>query len=220
MYYDLTVDCSRCATMTEIKICGLTNRGDAAAASEFGADYLGFVMYPKSPRAVTASEVRDIVTVLRKPVRAVGVFVNGRRAAIERAVEQCGLYAVQLCGDERPEEYEEFPVEVWRAVRRRDSGWEPLPEHWPAARYVVDAASPGLYGGTGKVADWMAAKSLALARPVMLAGGLTPDNVAEGVRTVRPTGVDVASGVESAPGRKDRAKLERFIAAVRSGDGG
>lgn len=200
----------------EIKICGLTNVEDAAAAARFGADYLGFVLYPKSPRATNAQAVAEILAALPPAVRAVGVFVNSKRAEIERVAADCRLHAVQLHGDERPEDFRELPLPVWRAVRFRDGAWRPRPADWPGAtRYVVDAAVPGRYGGTGVAADWEAAGRLAAERPVMLAGGLTLDNLAEAIRAVRPLGVDAASGVETEPGRKDHRRLRQFIERAR-----
>lgn len=110
-----------------------------------------------------------------------------------------------------------MPLPVWRAVKRVAAAWAPVPAQWPAARYLVDAAVAGQYGGTGQVADWAAAAELARAHAVMLAGGLTPENVAEAVRAVQPLGVDVVSGVEREPGRKDHARMAAFIRAARGG---
>jgi phosphoribosylanthranilate isomerase len=125
------------------------------------------------------------------------------------------LYAVQIHGDETAGEFRGAGLTVWRAVRLGGGTYRPDPASWPAERYVVDAAVPGQYGGTGRPADWQAASALARRFPVMLAGGLTPRNVADAVRAVRPVGVDVASGVEIEPGRKDRRKVAAFIGAAR-----
>jgi phosphoribosylanthranilate isomerase len=200
----------------DIKICGMTSAADARAAADLGADYLGFVFYPRSPRAVTPAQVRAIRAELPAEIRLVGVFVNLPRAAVLKALEICRLDIVQLHGDETAKDYGDLPAPVWRAVRREGAVWTPAPEAWPAAqRLLVDAAAPEAYGGTGRTADWRAAAVLARARPCMLAGGLTPANVAAAIRAVRPAGVDVASGVEAQPGRKDRRKMAAFIAAVR-----
>ncbi|MBN1557237.1 MAG: phosphoribosylanthranilate isomerase [Lentisphaerae bacterium] len=200
----------------EIKICGLTCAEDARIALDAGADYLGFVFYPDSPRAVTAPRAAAILAALGRPCRAVGVFVNAVPDEVARVAAACGLHAVQIHGDEPADAFAGFPVPVWRAVRCGTEGVRPDPAAWPAQRYVVDAAVPGRYGGTGVRADWERAARLAAAQPVMLAGGLTPDNVAGAVRTVRPLGVDVSGGVEAAPGRKDPARLAAFIRGARS----
>jgi phosphoribosylanthranilate isomerase len=200
----------------EIKICGLTTRDDAAAALEAGADYVGFVFWARSPRAVAPGAVARIVAVLGAEAKAVGVFVNASPKEVVRIVGDCGLHAAQIHGDERAEAFAGIGCRVWRAVRRIRGRWQPAPGRWRAERYVVDAAVEGRYGGSGVLADWPAAAQLAGRRPVMLAGGLTPDNVAPAVRMVRPLGVDVSSGVESAPGRKDYREMKRFIRAARS----
>jgi phosphoribosylanthranilate isomerase len=203
---------------TEVKICGLTNRDDAAAAAAAGADYLGFVLYSGSPRGITAMDLARILDKLENMGNLVGVFVNEPRASVEKTAVDCGLCAVQIHGDEGPEGFVDFPVPVWRAVCVEGSTASPSPRAWPAARYVVDAAVAGMYGGTGQAADRDAAARLAAELPVMLAGGLRPDNVAAAVRAVRPLGVDTASGVEAEPGKKDHAKLKAFIEAVRNCD--
>ncbi|MCA1808832.1 MAG: phosphoribosylanthranilate isomerase, partial [Lentisphaerae bacterium] len=136
-------------------------------------------------------------------------------AVVARVASECGLAAVQLHGDELSENYRGTAVPVWRAVRLAGRVARPDPRRWPAQRYVVDAAAPGRYGGTGLTVDWTVAGALARQQPVMLAGGLTPDNVAAAVRRARPLGVDVAGGVELRPGRKDRHKMREFVRAAR-----
>ena len=204
--------------MTQVKICGLTNREDAAAALAMGADYLGFVLYPKSPRGITPSTLAAILAALDGPVKAIAVFVNTPRAEVEQVAADCGLHAVQIHGDEAAAEFTDMPLPVWRAVRLDADGAHPSPHAWNAARYVVDAAPTGIYGGAGIRADPAAAARFAAAHPAMLAGGLTADNVAGAIRTVQPLGVDVTSGIEAAPGRKDHTRMQRFIAAARSAD--
>lgn len=204
----------------DIKICGLTNLADARAALEAGADFLGFVLYARSPRGISGPALREIAEGLPGRARMVGVFVNEQPDIVARIASDCGLCAVQLHGDERPDEFAGLNMPVWRSVRiRPDGAANPAPEQWPAARYVVDADAPGLYGGTGGTADWNAAAELARTVPVMLAGGLTPENVAQAIAEVRPKGVDVAGGVESEPGKKDHRKLKAFIAAARKAGG-
>jgi len=200
----------------EIKICGLTNADDARAALDAGADYLGFVLYGKSPRAVTAEGVKAILRDAGGGSKAVGVFVNASPDEVRDAVMHCGLAAVQIHGDETAQDFRDMPVPVWRALAAADGKWVPLPAAWPAAaRYIVDAAAPGQYGGTGSKADWALAAALAKQMPVMLAGGLRPENVEDAVNRVRPRGVDVSSGVELRPGIKSHPAIRTFIAAAR-----
>ena len=200
----------------EVKVCGLTNLDDAKAAWNGGADYLGFVLYPKSPRYIAVSALAAILNALPKDCRAVGVFVNESRRVVESVAKECGLYAVQLHGDESAGEFVDMPVPVWRAVWFRDHAWAPAPDAWPVDRYLIDAAARGVYGGAGISADWKRAAAFAKRHCSMLAGGLTPDNVAKAIATVNPAGVDVVSGVESAPGKKDIKKLEAFIRNAKS----
>ena len=200
----------------EIKICGLTNRDDAVAALDFGADYLGFILYSKSPRGITASKLADILGHITKPFNAIAVFVNEQRKSIEAIAGDCGLYAVQLHGDEKPENFAELPFKIWRAVKYVNNAFAPSPEKWNADRFLVDAAVKGKHGGTGVKADWVKAAELAAKYPVMLSGGLNPENVAEAVRAVKPLGVDAATGIESSPCKKDLKKMKRFIQAVKA----
>ena len=199
----------------EIKICGITNGEDARAAVALGVDYLGFVLYPKSPRAVTAERVKQVLDELDAPCKAIGVFVNSSREEVEAAVDACGLWAAQIHGDETAEMFAESPVRLWRALKMMPTGPEPNPSGWAAERYVVDAAVPGAYGGTGVTADWESARDVARGCPVLLAGGLTRENVAVAIRSVRPLGVDVSSGVELGKGKKDHARMEAFVAQAR-----
>lgn len=199
----------------EVKICGLTNLADASVALDAGADYLGFVLYARSPRAVQPDQLAEIVSQLGSGVRAIGVFVNETPERVVQIVEQCGLYAAQIHGDEVPLGFDQMPFHLWRAVWLKASRIKPEPANWPADRYVVDAAVPGQYGGSGVTADWSAAERLAEVCPVMLAGGLTPDNVTAAIRAVHPLGVDVSSGVESSPGHKDHNAVRQFIAAAK-----
>jgi len=200
----------------EIKICGLTNLEDARAAQSAGADFLGFVLYRRSPRGITVGTLRRIIDRLSGSPKVVGVFVNAPRNKVMRVAEDCGLFAVQFHGDESVDAAPAMPAVVWRAVRFCHGAASPLPEEWPAERYVLDATTPGVYGGTGIPVDWTAASALARQYPVMLAGGLTPENVTDAMRRVHPLGVDVASGVEKTPGKKDHQKIEAFIRAVRN----
>ena len=200
----------------DVKICGLTNRDDVRQALDDGADYVGFVLYDDSPRGIKASAMLKILDGVLRPCRAVGVFVNEPRAVVEQVASDAGLFAVQVHGDEAPEDFVGLSVPVWRAVRLTADGAGPAVAAWAAERFVVDAAVPGRYGGTGRTADWSAAASFARECTTMLAGGLTPGNVAEAIRAVRPHGVDTASGVEERPGKKDARAVREFIRAVRA----
>ena len=202
--------------MFSIKICGLTTFDDALAALEAGADYLGFVTYSKSPRGIDATVLRAICEKLPAGARTVGVFVNASRAIVETVACDCGLTVVQLHGDELSGAFQGLAWPLWRAVRLSDGLCRPSPDDWPAERYVVDAAPAGVYGGAGQTADWIAAADFARRHAMLLAGGLTPENVAEAVCAVRPAGVDVASGVEASSGRKDRACVRLFIERARA----
>jgi len=204
----------------DIKICGISNVEDARVALAAGADYVGFVLYPPSPRGVSVEEMKRILGELDVPARAVGVFVNQSRRAVLDVVRDCGLAVAQIHGDEPATEFANMPVTTWRAVKVADGAIVPDPGRWAADRYVIDADVPGMYGGTGVAADWERAAELAAGHAVMLAGGLTPANVAQAVKEVRPRGVDVASGVEREPGRKDPAAVRAFIAAAREGMNG
>ncbi len=209
--------------MTQIKICGITNLNDALAAIDAGADLLGFNFYPKSPRYIEVGVCRDITSKLRQRSARrvlVGVFVNAATAEIHTTLETCGLDLAQLHGDEPPEMLAELGPRAFKAIRlSAESSVAPFQPSAPASAshpaLLVDAAVKGVYGGSGVVADWSAAEKLARQFPLLLAGGLTPENVAEAVRRVQPWGVDVASGVETGPRAKDPQKIMRFIEEVR-----
>lgn len=202
----------------KIKICGITNAEDAQAAVEAGADALGFVFYDKSPRFVEAGIVKRIVTGLPPFVLPVGVFVNEDVKVVRDLMDECGLALAQLHGDEGASYCETLARPVLKALRLRNRGsLLAIREYTGRAQvrgFVVDAIAENTYGGTGLPADWTLAAEVAKATPVLLAGGLTPENVQEAIRTVRPYGVDVSSGVEASPGKKDRAKLQAFIRAA------
>lgn len=203
---------------TKIKICGITNLPDARLAVELGADALGFIFYPKSPRYIPVAKAADICSALPPFVVKVGVFVDELEYEIEKALGECLLNALQFHGDEPPGFCQKFPAKSIKAIRVRDEA-----SLRAAAEYDVDAVLLDTYseterGGTGKTFDWtlaLKAKEL-LAPPVILSGGLTTVNVQEAIRRVRPYAVDVSSGVEREPGKKDPEKLRRFIELCRS----
>jgi phosphoribosylanthranilate isomerase len=202
--------------MTKIKICGIKTVDEALAAMDAGADMLGFNFYPKSPRYISVGQCRDIMSVMRKygQITYVGVFVNASVAEIRATMETAALTLAQLHGDETSEMMRSLDGRAFKAFRGapdRLNGF--AREEAPAL--LVDASVKGAYGGTGITADWKSTAELAKHIPLLLAGGLTPENVADAVRQVRPWGVDVASGVESAPGVKDVQKMKAFVHAVR-----
>lgn len=203
----------------KVKICGITNEQDALVAVEAGADALGFIMYRKSPRFVEPAMVKRIIDGLPPFVAAVGVFVNEEAAAVRRLMDECGLTMAQLHGDESAAYCEGLGRPSMKALRLKDRGtFLVLAEFQGRANvraFVLDAFSDQAYGGTGQTVDWTLAAEAARASRVLLAGGLTPDNVAEAIRQVRPYGVDVSSGVEVRPGQKDHAKVQAFIQAAR-----
>jgi phosphoribosylanthranilate isomerase len=208
--------------MTKIKICGIKKLSDALAAMDAGADLIGFNFYPKSPRYVEVGLCRGIMSVMRTcggHIRYVGVFVNASVGEIHATMETCGLSLAQLHGDETPELLQELDGRGFKAFRGVPENIDRFAgKRVPA--FLLDASVKGVYGGSGVTADWSMATELAKSHPLLLAGGLTPENVADAVRQVKPWGVDVASGVESEPGRKDAAKMAAFVHAVKTVDDG
>jgi len=204
--------------VTRVKICGITVAEDAAAAVEAGADALGFVFAPGTPRLVRSEVVERIVRDLPPFVTTVGVFVNQPLEEVLQVVGRCRLQAVQLHGDE-PEEYSRsLPIRVIKGIRVRDARDLAPIGVYPAHAFLLDAFVEGKAGGTGTTVPWDLARQAKGNAPIILSGGLRPETVAQAVRTVRPYGVDVSSGVEASPGRKDHKKVREFIAAVREAD--
>jgi phosphoribosylanthranilate isomerase len=205
--------------MVKVKICGITSLEDAQVAVAAGVDALGFVMYRKSQRHVEPAVVRSIVAELPPFVLPIGVFVNEDSLVVRNLMDECGLALAQLHGDESPFYCESLGRPSLKAIRlkNRDS-FLALAEFRGRANvrgFLVDAYSEQAYGGTGRTVDWALAQEAARASPVLLAGGLTPANVSEAIQVVRPYGVDVSSGVEERPGKKDPVKVRAFIEAAR-----
>ena len=202
--------------MTKIKICGIKSVKDALAAIDAGADLLGFNFYPKSPRYIDVGRCRDIMSVMRKygQITYVGVFVNASVSEIRATLETCGLNLAQLHGNETSEMVQALYGKAFKAFRGVPESVNGFARE-EAPAILVDASIKGAYGGTGVTADWNGAAELAKYYPILLAGGLTPENVTEAVRRVHPWGVDVASGVESSPGVKDVNKMKAFVQAVK-----
>ncbi len=202
--------------MTRVKICGLTSVEDARLVVEAGASAVGMIFWPDSPRGVSVAQAREIARVIPPFVQRVGVFVNATPDEAQEVASAVGLDALQLHGDEEPD--------AWAAVRwplvkaltlstYAGSGWLTR-----ARAILLDAHDPVRRGGTGQRIDWAAARHLAGDRPFVLAGGITPDNVEAAIAQAAPSAIDVASGVESAPGRKDPARVAALFAAVRRAD--
>lgn len=217
----------------QIKICGVTTVDDARAAADAGADAIGLNFYPRSPRALDVDRAATVAEALPAGVARVGVFVNASAEEISQVVIGVGLTHIQLHGDEPPEllsELAALPVSIIKAFRVGPDGGA-LVRGWlerasqlqvrPVA-CLIDANQPGAYGGTGQVADWPLFRTLAeidRQLPMILAGGLTSDNVAEAIAAAHPAAVDTASGVESAPGHKDIVRMGSFILAARAAFG-
>ncbi len=206
-----------------VKICGLTSLDDALAAVEAGADMLGFNFYPPSPRYLSPQACRQIITSLenrQSRLTTVGVFVNASAEQIQAILDDCGLDLAQLSGDEPAHTLHCLGGRAFKALRPANPGalqqaLNCYPARQGSPAWLVDAYRAGEYGGTGHIADWSLAAGLAARAPVLLAGGLTPQNVAAAVAQVQPWGVDTASGVESRPGHKDARKMAAFIQAAR-----
>jgi phosphoribosylanthranilate isomerase len=211
------------AAPVRVKICGITQLDDALAAAEAGADALGFNFYPKSPRYLSLGKAAAILKKLPPFVGRVGVFVNPTQAEVERALGSMRLDWLQFSGDEDFDFVSRFPADmVIKAFRiKAKADLKACGPFSASAAFLLDARVEGAYGGTGKVFPWELAREAKkrFGRPLILAGGLTPDNVAEAVKKVGPWAVDTASGVESSPGKKDKATMRRFIqAAKRAGE--
>ncbi len=214
--------------MFRIKICGITSVEDALAAVDAGADAIGLNFYPPSSRFVSLDTVAEISAAVTDQAKKIGVFVNADLATIQQARDAAKLDGVQLHGDESPKfAAQAFGCSIIRARRIDQQGIAAIEDDLKAClaagripdAVLVDATSPGQYGGTGKTLSWpeLADHCNWLAgRSLILAGGLTPENVAEAIQTVRPFGVDVASGVESSPGVKDREKIRAFVEAAKT----
>lgn len=205
--------------MTKVKICGITRLEDAKSAVDAEADALGFVFYHQSARYIQPEKARDIITQLPPFVVPVGVFVNEEASVILRILKATGIQVIQLHGDESPEFCRQFSIKVIKAFRVQ--GHSDL--HEIVSRYHVDAILLDTYsqdtpGGTGKIFPWEMADKVKPYGPVILAGGLTADNVAEAIRRVHPYAVDVSSGVETKPGYKDEVRIREFVRRVRKCD--
>lgn len=202
----------------QIKICGITTVNDAMICANYGADALGLVFYPRSPRYVSLEQAAGIAAELPSRVAKVGVFVNESYETIMTTVSSCRLSAVQLHGRESPElvhRLRENGVAVIKCLYVRGQPGIDAAESYPASAFLVECSAGKMPGGNARSWDWSAARSFAEKDPTVIAGGLAPENVGQAIAAARPDAVDVSSGVESVPGRKERRKVRDFISAVR-----
>jgi len=202
--------------MVKVKICGITSLEDALTAIDAGADALGFVFYSRSPRHVSPEQAAEIIGRLPPFVQTIGLFVNEETAVVNTTADQCGLDLIQLHGEETPGYCDSIRRRIIKAFRVKDRSTLDLLAQYKVSGYLLDAWSPVAYGGTGQTFNWeIAAEASKRGHRIVLAGGLTPDNVAESIRQTCPYGVDISSGVEIEPGRKDAGKVRLFIERAR-----
>ena len=202
---------------TQVKICGITSVADALAAAEAGADMIGLMFYEHSPRHINLATGVEISRSLSPFVLRVGVFVDPDEAQVMEAISACGLNLLQFHGEETSDFCTQFGLMSVKALRVRDAESLNLLAKFNTDAFLLDAYSKSGLGGTGEKFNWnLAVEAQKFGKPIFLAGGLTPENVAEAVTKVRPFAVDVSSGVESAPGNKDAAKVKAFITAAKS----
>ncbi|MGE3538899.1 MAG: phosphoribosylanthranilate isomerase [Candidatus Tectimicrobiota bacterium] len=202
--------------MTQVKICGITSATDAQAALEAGADMLGFIFYPPSPRSITPEQARAIVACLPQDVTTVGVFVNESVDTVTCMARTSGVRMVQLHGTESPALCAQVPWPVIKALRFTAEVQPEIMGQYTVEAFLIEGFHPLLYGGGGVQADWHRVASLHHYGRLILAGGLQPANVQEAIRIVRPYAVDVCSGVEATPGIKDWGKVRAFIQQAKT----
>jgi len=201
---------------TKVKICGITSVADGLTAAAAGADMIGLMFYDQSPRHITLAQATEISRALPPFLQRVGVFVNPDEAQVMEAIAACGLNLLQFHGDETSEFCTQFGLMSVKAIRIRDAESLQQLENFQTGAFLLDTYSKNGLGGTGEKFNWnLAVEAQKFGKPIFLAGGLTPENVADAVRQVQPFAVDVSSGVEFAPGKKDAAKVQAFIKAVR-----
>lgn len=204
--------------MTKIKICGITNIEDAILAIDLGADALGFIFYRESKRYIDSSEARDIISELPPFITTVGVFVNQDSDEIMDTKENAGFDTIQLHGDESTELCKNLGERVIKTIRVRDTINSEEVQSYPVQAILFDTYSTKGYGGTGESFSWEILEDLNTSKRIILSGGLSPENVSQAIRIVKPYAVDVSSGVEEYYGKKSPEKLKKFIEAVRDGD--
>lgn len=202
--------------MVKVKICGITRSEDAHNALDAGADALGFIFSPSSPRFIEPHVARTIIASLPPFVTPVGVFVDATRARIMEIVAESGVRCLQFHGHESPRDLEGYPLQVYKAFRVQ-AGFDPRQiVSYGRTVCMLDTYSKERHGGTGRTFDWSIAREASRLARIILSGGIHPDNVADAIRTVRPYAIDVSSGVESAPGVKDPARIRRLMHEIRA----
>lgn len=202
-----------------IKICGITNTDDALLSAKLGADALGFIFYKKSPRYISPVDAKSIIKKLPPFVSRVGVFVNESRDSVIETATECSLTAVQLSGDETRDFLMSLPFRAIKAIRvKDDSSLRVIRSYNPGATILLDSFVPGAYGGTGTSFDWQLVGGYLNDYHIIMAGGLRPENVSDMVSGLKPYGVDVSSGVEQSPGKKDPEKLRSFVRNVKNAE--
>jgi len=203
--------------MIQTKICGITELADALCAAENGAAAVGFIFYAPSPRHIEPAGARMIIDRLPRPLVKVGVFVNETAAEVKRIYDYCGLDMIQLHGDESPEYCRQFPKDrLIKALDLKSDDDLKIAAAYEAAAILVDSRRAGLYGGTGKTADWDLARRVL--QPMILSGGLNDSNVADAIKKVHPSALDINSGVERAAGKKDHEKIARIMQRIHKAD--
>ena len=202
--------------MVKVKICGVTNISDAYSAAECGVDALGFIFYPKSQRYIQPEKAKEMIQRLPCEVIQTGVFVNQEIQEVKEIAKFCDLSLIQLHGDESPQYCSQFPISsLIKAVSLRTEEDLLSLKNYPVGAVLVDAYEPGCYGGTGRISNWRLAIKVKETHPLILAGGLNTENIREAIETVRPQAVDINSGVEISPGKKDHNKMGKIIRIIR-----
>jgi phosphoribosylanthranilate isomerase len=202
--------------MIGIKICGITNVGDARSAVEYGVDALGFIFYPKSKRYVSPGKAREMIRELPCEVIRVGVFVNQEIGEVKKIARFCNLSLIQLHGDESPQYCGQLSgFSLIKAISPRTEAEVLRLGDYPVGAILVDAYEQGRYGGTGKTSDWRLAIKVKERYPIILSGGLNADNIREAIEAVKPQAVDINSGVEISPGKKDPDKIREIVEIAR-----
>jgi phosphoribosylanthranilate isomerase len=201
--------------MIQVKICGITNLEDALCAASNGAAAVGFIFYPPSPRYIAPQKASEIIDRLPPDLVKVGVFVNERTTTVQEIFNDCRLDMVQLHGDESPEYCRAFPArQTIKALALENDGDLKKAAAFDVSAILVDSRHAGLYGGTGKTANWEMASQIL--QPLILSGGLQEENILEAIRGVHPSALDINSGVERSPGKKDPGKIARLIGMIQS----
>jgi phosphoribosylanthranilate isomerase len=203
----------------QVKICGITNMDDAQCAAKNGVAAMGFIFYPPSPRYIEPQKAAEINRLLSHNLVKVGVFVNQKEEVVHRIYEDCRLDMIQLHGDESPEFCRQFPGDrIIKALELKNEEDLKKAALYDVAAILVDSRHAGLYGGTGKTSNWMLARQIS--QPLILSGGIKEENVLEAIRMVSPAALDINSGVESSPGKKDHVKIARIMQIINEADAG